>query len=367
MKISMSMPDIGELEIANVNKVLRTPTLSSGPMLKELEEKVADYVQARFAIGVSSGTAALHLAIKAAGIKDGDEVITTPFTFVASVNCILYERGRPVFVDINCQSLNIDPDLIEEKITGRTKAILPVHVFGQPCEMDRILAIAERHHLLVIEDACEALGAEIDGQRVGTLGDIGVYAFYPNKQVTTGEGGMVVTDDRDHASLVRSLRNQGRDDGTPESHHSKLGYNYRLDELSCALGVAQLQRIEELLAKREKVAALYNERLKGLGMIELPSFDPRMNLSWFVYVIRLSVGIDRQSVMAQLDAYEIPSRAYFPPVHLLPYIQEMLGYRRGDFPRTESVSRSTLALPFHGKMREDEVNYVCDALSNIVT
>lgn len=366
MKIPMSRPDIGELEIARVNQVLRTPCLSMGPMLEEFEEKVANYVGARFAIGVSSGTAGLHLGVKAVGINEGDEVITTPFSFVASANCILYERAQPVFVDIDPDTMNMDPGLIEEKITEKTKAILPVHVFGQPCEMDRIMELARKYDLKVVEDACEALGAEYDGRKAGTFGNLGVYAFYPNKQVTTGEGGMVVTDDPRIARLIKSLRNQGRDDDEAWLSHPSLGYNYRLDELSSALGMAQMERIEELLARREKVASLYNEMLKGIDGIEVPYVLPRVKMSWFVYVIRLSEGIDRDEVMAQLARQGIPSRPYFTPIHLQPYMVKMFGYKDGDFPVTEKVSKSTLALPFYGNMGEEEVEYVCEALIKAV-
>lgn len=365
-KIPMSSPDIGELEIAKINEVLRTPTLSLGPMLEAFERRVADYVGARYAVGVSSGTAGLHLAVRAAGIREGDEVITTPFSFVASANCILYERGRPVFVDIDAKTLNLDLDLIERKITAQTRAILPVHVFGRPCEMDRILAIAERHHLAVIEDACEAFGAQFDGRQAGTFGDLGVYAFYPNKQVTTGEGGIVVTEDPDHAALLRSLRNQGRGDAGAWLSHMSLGYNYRLNELSCALGVAQLERIQDLLAKRERVAASYTRRLNDVAGIEVPRGAPRVKTSWFVYVVRLSDGIDRDRVMERLSAQGIPSRPYFPPIHLQPYMREALGHKEGDFPVAEAASRSTLALPFYGDMKEQQVDYVCDALGKIV-
>ena len=365
MKIPMSRPDIGELEIAKVNEVLKTSALSRGPMLKTFEQRLAGYVGTKHAVAVSSGTAALHLAIMTAGVKAGDEVITTPFSFVATANCILYGGARPVFVDIDPETLNLDPDLIEERVTNRTAAILPVHVFGQPCEMDKILEIAEQYQLRVIEDACESLGAEFDDRKVGTFGDLGVYAFYPNKQITTGEGGMVVTDDPQHATLLRSLRNQGRDD-QEDPNHARLGFSYRIDELSCALGVAQLERIEELLAKREQVAAWYAERLGGAEVIRIPQAVPRRKISWFVYVIRLVEDIDRDRIMTGLAAEGIPSRPYFAPLHLHAYVQEEFSYKPGDFPVTEAVARSTVALPFHGNLREEEVEYVCDALFKLV-
>lgn len=366
MKIPMSRPDIGELEVAKVTEVLRSSTLSRGPMVAAFERELARFVGVEHAVAVSSGTAGLHLAVRAAGVSVRDEVITTPFSFVASANCILYEGARPVFVDIDRQTLNLDPKLIEERVTNRTVAILPVHVFGQPCEMDTILQIAERNHLMVIEDACESLGAEFDGRKVGTFGDLGTYAFYPNKQLTTGEGGMVVTSDPERAALLRSLRNQGRDSDECLTS-SRLGYNYRIDELSSALGVAQLERVEELLAKRERVARWYTERLGTTNTIRIPDPAPRTTISWFVYVIRLHEGIDREAVQIQLADQGIPSRSYFSPIHLLPWIREALGPHTGECPVAEAVSRSTLALPFHGNMREAEVSHVCSVLLEAVS
>ncbi len=270
MRIFLSRPDITRREIELVNQVLQGPQLSGGPFLERFEQGIARYVGTRWAVGVSNGTCGLHFAVKVAGLKEGDEVITTPFSFVASANCILYERARPVFVDIEPRSLNMDVNLIVDAITPRTRAILPVHVFGHPCPMDEILSIARRHRLLVIEDACEALGAEYDGRKVGTFGDCAVFAFYPNKQMTTGEGGVIVTDNEEFAKAFRSLRNQGRDDDGTWLRHVRLGYNYRLSELSAALGVAQLERVDELLTKRAKVAHWYTQRLRDREGIEVP-------------------------------------------------------------------------------------------------
>ncbi|MBU1748402.1 MAG: DegT/DnrJ/EryC1/StrS family aminotransferase [Chloroflexi bacterium] len=372
-QISLSSPDITHVERDLVAQVLQTPHLSMGPMTPRFEELVANFVGTRHAVAVSSGTAGLHLALIAAGIGPGDHVITTPFSFVASANCILYQGATPVFVDIDRRTLNLDVDLLAVKVralrdTGcPVKALLPVHVFGQPCDMGRIMDIAREHGLVVVEDACEALGAEFEGQPVGTFGHAAVLAFYPNKQMTTGEGGMLVTDDEGWARLFRSLRNQGRDDDGTWLCHVRLGYNYRLDELSAALGVAQMERIEELLHKRERVAAWYTERLQGVAGVQVPYISPRTTrMSWFVYVVRLAPAIDRDAVMDRLARQGIPTRPYFPPIHLQPLYRERFGYREGNYPATEDVARRTLALPFHGNLSEAEVETVCRALEEAV-
>lgn len=367
MQLPMSSPDITQIEIDAVNAVLRTPYLSIGPQVKEFERKIAEYSGVSHAVAVASGTAGLHLAVIAAGIGEGDEVITTPFSFVSSANCILYERGTPVFVDIDPHTLNIDPSLIEGAITPRTKAILPVHAFGQPADMDPILNIAARYRLHVLEDSCEAIGAEYKGRKAGSLGEAGVFAFYPNKQMTTGEGGIIVTNNDEWADLFRSLRNQGRDVFDAWLNHSRLGYNYRLDELSAALGVAQVGRLEELLQKREQVARMYNERLKDMPGVCLPYLaNTTTRMSWFIYVVRLANQIDRQQVMAKLEQQGIPSRPYFSCIHLQPFYQKKYGFKTGDFKVAESVARSTLALPFHGNMSEAEIDYVCAGLQRIL-
>lgn len=390
-QIPMSSPDITAAEIEAVIRVLQTPYLSIGPRIAEFEERFAAYVGARHAIGVSSGTAGLHLCVIAAGVGEGDLVITTPFSFIASANVILYERGFPVFVDVDEATGNIRPDLVAEavedlaggrtsarhwlppvlqdahQVVGKLKAILPVHVFGQPADMDPILEIARSYGLGVIEDACEAIGAEYKGRKVGTMGDAAVFAFYPNKQMTTGEGGMIVTDREDWAALFRSLRNQGRDVHDAWLSHSRLGYNYRMDEMSAALGLAQLGRIEELLSKRERVAQWYNERLRDVEGVQIPYIAPTTTrMSWFVYVIRLAPEINRDRVMAELEKRGIPSRPYFPCIHLQPFYRERFGYREGDFPVAERISRSSLALPFHGNMQEAEIDLVCEALRDIL-
>ncbi|PYV03788.1 MAG: polysaccharide biosynthesis protein [Acidobacteria bacterium] len=366
-RIPMSSPDITQAEVDAVNAVLRTPHLSIGPCVDEFERRVADYAGARHAVAVSSGTAGLHLAVIAVGVTDGDEVITTPFSFVASANVALYERARPVFVDVDPESLNIDANRIESAITPRTKAILPVHAFGQPADMDAILDIARRHKLIVIEDACEAIGAEYKGRKAGALGHAGVFAFYPNKQMTTGEGGVIVTGDDNWNHLFRSLRNQGRDVFDAWLNHSRLGYNYRLDEMSAALGLAQINRIEALLAKRERVAGWYAARLQKIEgvTVQFVAATPT-RASWFVYVVRLAPHIQRDQIVRRLDERGIPCRPYFQPIHLQPFYRQRFGCMPGDFPVTERVAASTLAVPFFGNMSEEQVNAVCDALREVL-
>lgn len=363
MAISLSSPDITDRERELVLKVLETPTLSMGPFAQRFEDMMAQYLGRRHAVAVANGTSGLHLCVNAAGIHEHDEVITTPFSFIASANCILYERATPVFVDIDPDTLNLDPAKVEAKIGPRTRAILPVHAFGQPCFMPELLHIAAHHRLAVIEDACEALGAEVDGRRAGSFGDFAVFSFYPNKQMTTGEGAIVVTDDSDADELMRSLHNQGRDKAGTWLAHVRLGYNYRLDELSAALGVAQLERLEELLEKRDRVAHAYNQRLQSAEGVRIPFISPRTTrMSWFVYVVRLSPEIDRDAVMETLASAGIPTRPYFTPIHLQPFYRKLFGFREGDFPIAEAVSRQVLALPFHGRLTEGQIDEVCERL-----
>lgn len=365
--IPMSEPDITPEDIDVVVSVLNSKCLSFGPYLQKFEEAFAAYTGTRYAVGVSSGTAGLHAVIRAAGIGADDEVITTPFSFVASANCMLYERAKPVFVDIDETSLNIDPNLLPKAVTGRTRAILPVHVFGQPCPMDEITTLASRHNLLVIEDACEAIGAEYRGRKVGTFGSAAVFAFYPNKQMTTGEGGIITTDNPDLARKLRILRNQGRDDMGSWLGHSRLGYNYRLGEMNAALGLSQLSRIENLLARRQKVADYYRERLKYIpGVQPLTVVDTTSRLSWFVFVVKLDPDISKLFLIQHLADMGIPSRSYFTPIHLHPFYRDLFGYKEGDFPVTERVARSAVALPFHTNFSEEQVDIVVDCLRQAI-
>lgn len=366
MIVPLSSPDISQRERDLVNEVLAGPILSIGPRVEHFERVVADYLGVQDAVAVNSGTSGLHLAVKALGIGDGDEVITTPFSFIASANCLLYERACPVFADIDLCTLNIDPAEIEARITPKTRAILPVHVFGHPADMGAILEIARKHNLAVIEDACEAMGACYHEKRAGSEGDAGVFAFYPNKQITTGEGGVITTNDADLARLFRSMRNQGRDEGDLWLNHSRLGYNYRLDELSAALGVAQMERIDEILAKREAVAQAYNARLMDLEGVSIPYTAPGVTVSWFVYVIRLAEGMNRDGVMGYLHKNGVDCRPYFTPLHLQPFYRNMFGFCGGDYPKTELAASSTLALPFFNNLTEEQLDYVVKVLTTAV-
>lgn len=362
-RVPMSAPDITPEDIALVTRALASNVLSIGPFLDQLEAAFAAYIGSRHAIGVSNGTSGLHLCIRAAGISDGDEVITSAFSFVATANCILYERAVPVFVDIDDTSFNLDPARVADAVTARTRAILPVHIFGRPCAMRELQELCGGRGLALIEDACEAVGAEYDGRKIGTFGKAAVFGFYPNKQLTMGEGAIVTTDDPDWAALMRSLRNQGRGAMGAGVTHEHLGYNYRLDEMSAALGLSQLRRIDDLLRRRAEVAARYDRLLGGIpGISVRRAFASRSRPSWFVYVIQVAPEIDRDRVVAQLEARQIPSRAYFTPIHMQPYYRERFGFREGHLPVTERIAATTLALPFHANLSADDMDRVIDAL-----
>lgn len=362
LQVAMSRPDITEQDIEHVTRVLRSGQLSMGPYLERFEKLASDYLGTRHAVAVSSGTAGLHLCMCLAEINEGSEVITSPFSFVASANCIVYRRGTPVFVDIDEESFNIDADAVEDAVNAKTAAILPVHVFGRPVDMTRLSGTADKHGLVVVEDACEAIGAEFEGRKVGTFGRAAVFAFYPNKQMTTGEGGLIATDDSRWADELRALRNQGRSSGGWLEHHH-LGFNYRLDEMSAALGVSQLSRIESILERRASVAAKYTERLAHIhGVTVLKTTPESSRMSWFVYIVQLDSDRSRDGVAARMEAKGIPTRNYFPPIHLQPFFMERYGYKRGQFPVTERVAARTLALPFHASMSEEDIDRVCIAL-----
>jgi len=322
MRIPLSSPDITEAEIEAVTAVLRTNSLSLGPKLEEFEAAFAAYHAMPHAIAVSSGTAALHLAIRALNIGEGDEVIVPSFTFIAVANAVLYERATPIFVDIDPVTLNLDPRCVEAAISARTKAILVVHTFGVPAGMDALMQLARRHNLAVIEDACEAIGATYNGQRVGTFGDISVFAFYPNKQLTTGEGGAILTRDPKLASRMRALRNQGRYSSSDWLQHSELGFNYRLSEMACALGIIQLRRLPEILTQRAQVAQNYDALLSSIGSIDLPPLTvASRTLSWFVYVVRIAEHLPihtRDKLLASLQQQGIGCARYFAPIHQQP-------------------------------------------------
>ena len=359
MRIPLSAPDITEADIEGVVSVLRTPRLSIGPKMVEFEESIARFVGAPHAVAVSSGTAGLHLCLRALGIGEGDEVILPSFTFIAAGNAILYERARPVFVDIDPLTLNLDASKLEAKITPKTRAIIVVHTFGYPADLNPILDIARRHGLAVIEDACEALGAEYRGQRAGGIGDFGVFGFYPNKPITTGEGGMVVTRHAHHAATMRALRNQGRRPEDGWHDHCLLGYNYRLSELNCALGVAQMKRLPAILEQRERVARMYARELEAIpGLVAPPVTIESGRVCWFVYVIQLDA---RDAVCERLNARGIGCGRYFAPLHRQPLFAP---YASGcELPVTDRVSERTLALPFFNHLTEDQVAEVCRGLS----
>ncbi len=374
MQIPLSSPDLTDAEVACVSEVLRTRFLSLGPKLPEFEQAMAAYVGCKHAVAVNSGTSALHLIVRALGIGEGDEVITTPFSFVASANCVLYERARPVFVDIDPHSLNLDCDRLEAAITPRTKAILAVDVFGRPANWARLRALAEGYGLLLIEDSCEALGARYrlpngEWARAGGLAEAGAFAFCPNKQMTTGEGGIIVTDRDDVAALCRSMRNQGRDEGAGWLQHARLGYNYRLSDTNCALGLSQLSRIEEILAARRQVAAWYAEALSEVPGVSPPAAGEGEEISWFVYVVQLHEGFDRaqrDGILLRLRSRGIGCSNYFSPIHLQPYFREEFGYQDGDFPVTEWVAARTIALPFFSHLTRKQVQAVARELGEAV-
>jgi len=372
MKIRLSSPDISDLEIQYVNEVLKTRDLSLGPMLGKFETAFAGRVGSKYAVAVNSGTSGLHLVVRALGIGEGDVVITTPFSFISSANCMLFERARPLFVDIDEKTMNIDPERIKEAVEGLDrppKAILPVHVFGYPCDMDAIMDISNTYGMAIIEDSCEALGTEYKGRMVGTLGNAGVYAFYPNKQITTGEGGMIVTDDPEIAALSRSMRNQGRADNGGWFAHVRLGYNYRISDVSCAIGLAQLERLNEIIAKRARVAEIYRERLSGIEGLILPPGYEIEKMSWFVYVVRLRAEYtlkDRERALDGLRAVGIGCSNYFSPIHLQPFYKEMFGFKEGDFPVTEAVAERTLALPFYNDLTEKEIDCIAKTLKGLL-
>ncbi len=387
-RIPMSSPDLTEAEREAVLSVLHTPSLSMGPHIRRFEAAFRERLGLPHAIAVNSGTSGLHLCVRVAGVRPGDLVITTPFSFVASTNAILFEGGVPVYVDVDPLTGNLDPQQARAAVTdllaggaaarkwlpprgapvkAPLKAVLTVDVFGQPADADPILETARARGLKVIEDSCEALGATYKGRPAGTLGDYGVFAFYPNKQITTGEGGMVVTGDEAAAALMRALRNQGRAPGDTWLAHTHLGYNYRLDEMSAALGAVQMSRLDELLDKRAQVAAWYAERLADIPGVEPPHIRPETTrMSWFVYVVRFDPALNRDEIIRRLAGEGIPARPYFAPIHLQPYMVERFGYRPGMYPLAEDLGRRGAALPFSGVMSEAQVDAVCAALRRVL-
>jgi len=369
--IPLSASDITDLERQAVADVLASDRLSIGPRTIDFEQALAARAGRKHGIAVNSGTSGLHLCVRAMGIGEGDEVVTTPFSFIATTNCLLFERAKPVFVDIDPESYNLNPDAIEAAITDRTKAILPVEVFGNTAHFDDYERIASQRGLTMIEDCCEALGGVLGDRSAGSFGDCGVFAFYPNKQITTGEGGMIVTDDDEVRDLCVSMRNQGRATEAWLSH-ARLGYNYRMSEIHAAIGAVQVSRLDEILAGRRRAAALYDQALGKLadeGLLHLPPMTQRDNASWFVYVVRLADRFsqaDRDAVLAGLRDAGIGCNNYFVPIHTQPFIMDALGTKAGDFPVTEHIAARTIALPFFTGLAESQVAQVVAELSRLL-
>ncbi len=369
-KIPLAKPDITQKEKKAVLEVLNTSSLSLGKKYIEFQDALAKFAGVKYAVVCNSGTSALHMIVRALRIKEGDEVITTPFSFIASSNCILYEGAKPVFADIKSDTLNINPDLIEGLITPKTKAILAVDVFSNSTDWDALQKIAKKHDLFLIEDSAEALGSTYKGQKCGSFGNAAVFAFYPNKQITTGEGGAVLTNDKNIAELCQSMSNQGRkvEDGK-WLEHVRLGYNYRLDEMSAALGVAQMKRIKNILAKRKRVADVYNKKLKKVEGVKIPYINKDCKQSWFVYVVILDkkfAGEKRNMVIKKMAEKGIQCSNYFQPIHLQPFYKNEFGYKEGDFPVTEDIGKRTLALPFFNDLKENEIDFIVKNLKEVL-
>ena len=365
--IPLSSPYLDERDEELVLEVLRSGRLSLGPAIDRFEELFAEKVGAPYAAAVSSGTAGLHLLCAIAGLGAGDEVITSPYSFVASANCFIYEGATPVFADVDERTMNLDPAAVEAAITERTKAIVAVDIFGYPCELDPLRELCKRHGLVLIQDACEALGTEYKGRRVGSHGVDAVFAFYPNKQLTTGEGGIVTTHDEETWRALVSLRNQGRADGGGWLEHARLGYNYRIDDIRAALGTGQLEKLETILSLRQAAAARYATLLAGIDGLEVPLADDADHIrSWFVYVVTLARGVDRERVIAELERQGIATSRYLPSIHLQSYMRERYGFREGLCPVSEDLSQRTLALPFFTALEADDQERVAEVVAAAV-
>jgi perosamine synthetase len=365
--IQLAQPDLGAREEELVLEVLRSGQLSLGPTGERFERELAGWLGVEDAVAVSSGTTALHLGARALGWGPGDEVLTSPFSFVASANCLLYEGATPVFCDVDPVTLNLDPAAAAAAVGERTRGILPVHIFGYPAAMPALEALASQHGLGILEDACEAIGAvDSEGKAVGARGNLATFAFYANKQMTTGEGGMIVPSDADAAARLRSERNQGRAADMGWLDHGGIGFNYRLSDLAAALGVAQVEKLDSLLERRAAVASMYEQRLTSLDGVQPPlAARGQERRSWFVYVVRLADAVDRDATIARLAERGVASKAYLPCIHLFPHLRE-LGYREGQFPVAEAASAHSLALPFFPAMSEVQVDRVCQALATAI-
>lgn len=365
MKVPLSRPYTGQEEIDAVTAVLQSDQLALGSVTREFEQRFAETIGTQYAVAVNSGTSGLHLAIRALGIGPGDEVVTSPFSFVASANCILFEGATPVFADVDEETFNIHPGAMAAAVTSRTRALLPVHVFGESADMDPIMETAGKHGLRVIEDACESIAATYNGKMTGTFGDCAVYGFYPNKQITTGEGGMIVTSDKALYEMFMSLRNQGRATDMQWLTHVRLGYNYRISEITAALGVEQMKKLPDILRLRREKALLYMKHLSGVPDIRIPKGWDAASHSWFVFAIRIPAEI-RDNVLEALNQAGVQSKAYFYPcIHLQDFYRDM-GFREGMFPNAERLSRETIILPFFTSISEEQIQYVCETLRQIM-
>lgn len=364
-RIPLAKPVIGDRERELVDEVLRSGQISLGPMVTRFERAWAERIGTRHAVACSSGTAALHMCLHAAGVGRGDEVITSSFSFVASANAALFTGADVVFAEVDPLTFNMDPAAVEAAITPRTRAIEIVDIFGYPAEIPALRAIAHRHGLAVVEDACQSIDGDYDGRKLGTWGHPAVYGFYANKQLTTAEGGLILTDDDRLATLLKSLSNQGRSDDGAWLVHSRLGFNYRLSDVHCAIGVAQLERLDEMLAGRARVAGWYQERVRAMEGVS-PMYEGPQRRSWFVYAPRLDAGVARDTVITELDALGVSAKPYLPCIHLQPFYREAFGYRPGFLPVTEAISSSTIALPFFPEMTEEQVDTVCGALATVL-
>lgn len=379
MFVPLARPDITEKEIDAVVEVMKSGILSIGKKIERFEGLMAEYAGLKYGVAVNSGTSALHLIVRAMGIGKGDFVITSPFTFVSSANVAMYENALPVFADIDERTYNITPETLKEALERYQKnglktekldfpsfkpsTFMAIDIFGHPLEWEGILEVAEEFKIKIIEDSCEALGSEYKNRRTGSFGTAGTFAFYPNKQITTGEGGVIVTDDEKIASLAKSMRNQGRGEAGTWLEHVRLGYNYRMDELSAAVGVEQMLRLDEILGSRDLAAKRYSELFKKIPEIEVPHVEDYVTaMGWFVYVIKLPENSNRSKVMAFLMERGVQSREYFKPLHVQPYYMEKMGYKKGMFPVTEKVADRTLAIPFFNRITAEQQEYVVDTI-----
>lgn len=364
-KYQIAKPFIKDDDIKSVVDVLKSGWLSLGPRYEEFEKQFAKYLGVKYALAVSNGTCGLHLAVRALGLEKGDEVITSPFSFISSSNCLIFEGVKPVFADIEETTFNIDPSKIERLINSKTRAILPVDIFGQSVEMDPILKIAKKYKLKILEDSCESLGATYKGRMVGTGSDVAVFAFYPNKQMTTGEGGMIVTNSKKIYELCDSMRNQGRGKSKDWLVHERLGFNYRMDEMSAALGITQLKKIGWMIDQKIKIASWYNKVLKNVKGVEIPKIGPDRSHTFFVYVIRVK-NKKRNMLMDALRKFGIQTKPYLPVIHLQPFMEKMFSFKKGDFPIAEKISGETLALPLYIGLSNKDIEYISFKINKIL-